>query len=771
MLLKLPDGKEVTLRVHENSEGAYLELNSILVSQFGMPAGSGKAYREQLDQFFSTYSSQVDAWIVNYNRLKQEWEFNPEEFIEIDVVRSHIQKVLIDGELPVRRKYEEIQVAAYKHLKANGQFYYDKNTQESYWFDGKSKELMHLSRDQFKARLSSMFRLNPEDTAFKWLNTGIRYRIIEFGKRISPRKFSFYDRSSFVLYFNHRPGRLLKVTEDSAKEIDNGEGELFLWDEKWEPIEWSNELFNGWGKLNDLVLTKLSLDDNETDLLPSEACLVVEKTIMCLLFRSVIPHRPILAPVGVFNSGKTTYLERIGKMLFGREFAVLNLEDQKQDGAIAYVTTKVYSVFDNADERMLWLPDLLARVSTGASVGRRILYKTNELAEFPIDTLLGITARMTPWARPDVISRLLIFPTKKAGVLFNESKDTELVLSQRRYLIGELMFKASRCIMLMKSSSDEPIPSINIRLTAFYEFCVSTSEDKSQVINAFRKMAWMQRSFSASQEESLIEVLRKWIEVAPKQRDVVTTDTIWTAEMKASELYSQLLHLSRDAGNEIRLGNPNRLSMRLKEIIEALRASEIEARWRHSKQGGMWKFRFVTTVTDSEKQPEVLATLSSADSQKTGLTQKEANQTPDSPNNGVGEVTTELGESSPVTQREKRMVTSDDTVTTESNESSPPVSPNQANQAPNSPNNDNQKMVTTVTTDHHPPLDTDSKSREIPGLEDRNRLKDANMSLVEMTEGWRIVCRVPFCDFEIPFTHKALEAVEKHSSEHPERRG
>ena len=77
----------------------------------------------------------------------------------------------------------------------------------------------------------------------------------------------------------------------------------------------------------------------------------------------------------------------------GKEFEVSGLRKEKEDAFVAAVTNRVLYAIDNADTRVDWLEDALARYATGEAFRFRRLYTTNEEVSYRPRAILMLTSR------------------------------------------------------------------------------------------------------------------------------------------------------------------------------------------------------------------------------------------------------------------------------------------------------------------------------------------------------------------------------------------
>ncbi len=157
-----------------------------------------------------------------------------------------------------------------------------------------------------------------------------------------------------------------------------------------------------------------------------------------LFFPELFPTRPILAVIGERGSGKTISLRKVGQLLFGPSFNVMQLTDDPKDFDAA-VTHDPFVAVDNSDTKVPWLDDRLAVVATGGSVKRRELYTTNRLVEFPVRAFVGVTSRTPHFRREDVADRLLLFYVKRFEMFVPESKILNELQVRRDEVLTEVV--------------------------------------------------------------------------------------------------------------------------------------------------------------------------------------------------------------------------------------------------------------------------------------------------------------------------------------------
>jgi hypothetical protein len=576
--------------------------SSLLLIRELLPVKLGLATEELTELLKFLMSTDFSSKLSTDHEAHPDWEDNAQKYADAQIARGEISSIFAmpDREMKSREKYDLVTRIGYKHLYAGGSFYFDAPPFEGYWFDSTSKVLYKLpgstrEGEKFQTFLADRLSLNREDRAFRWLISGIQSRVAQHAARIRPHRLSFYDKRSSVLYINNKPGRMLRTDGGEPQEVDNGEdGILFLWDDRWEPWDYnrpaaSQDLWRS------LVYSRFSIDDSQPEDTPTidELSVLLDVYVQAVLFRDIVPHRPILAHVGPYGSGKTSAAVWIGLILFGRDFQVIGMEAEKEDSVIAYLSNNVYGVLDNADENIKWLPDLLARTSTGQKIPKRKLYTTNELVEYTLDILIAITARATPWARPDVVSRLLLLPFRQPDSFHSEDEFKEEILSNRGALLAELVSKAVESVRRLRAPDGSDRIQSPSRLAGFFAFGVRTSQDPEAFRSGFGKVVSAQTTLSYEEQETLISVLKEWIGTSIAKGQSTFGDPTapqWTQPMAASAVFGELSRIAKDKGLRLEVRTANALGMVLRNIGPTLAEVGISFKVSRKSKANYWYF-------------------------------------------------------------------------------------------------------------------------------------------------------------------------------------
>jgi hypothetical protein len=182
-----------------------------------------------------------------------------------------------------------------------------------------------------------------------------------------------------------------------------------------------------------------------------------------------------------------------------------------EEAFIAAVTASRVVAFDNADAKIPWLEDHLARVSTGSDIVRRQLYTTNDLVTYRPAVFVALTARTPKFRREDVAERMLILPVEELASKRPEGAILEEVQSARSAAWGSLVMELNRLVGNLRGS--RMAAATSFRLADFAEFAYRAARDKAdweETGRALRRMESEQADFALA-EDPLFAALDAWV--------------------------------------------------------------------------------------------------------------------------------------------------------------------------------------------------------------------------------------------------------------------
>jgi hypothetical protein len=494
--------------------------------------------------------------------------------------RSYVDTIRSTRGMPSWEKWRLISELILEDLKSNGQFF--KTARGLFYFDSETKRAFPLHKNiQLDAMINSRYGINPQEHGSKLVLANMQSEAENNGASIEIRVFAHYERSTQCPYVSRFNGSVYKLDGSTVAEVTNGTDNVFFLDERdtWEPYTYRPN--TSAGPLQKLLTE--SVNFAESTLSVKEQQLFLELWLLSVFFGSIQPTKIILLLVGQQGSGKTSALRRIQKFLFGTKANLLSIEKEKPDGFIATITSDPIALFDNLDERVSWLPFNLSRLATGVTFTRRRLYTTNDKAEFPGVSWLGITARSADFMldQPDLPDRTLVL---KLDRLNQKRAEEELLCEVEAYrdvMWSELLDDLNRVVRHLQQHPGSE--SVQFRMADFASTALKIADAwgcRGEVEQGLRKLEGAQAEL-VLQDDPISLVLELWLGDPSNPG----------REVDAGKLFSEWTLLA--AGNSIKwpFGNSMSLGKRLGQVQVALKQQfEVEiSRDTHAKQN---RYRF-----------------------------------------------------------------------------------------------------------------------------------------------------------------------------------
>jgi hypothetical protein len=443
-------------------------------------------------------------------------------------LRFEVNNIRVDQKLKAFERKRAVAELVLRDVEKRGRLL---RTQDNdlFFFEHDTKTLWPLAGEEFRSSIYARFGLNPTEDETRFVEREINTQAMTAGHRTDVQRFSHWNPSTKLLYVSLNNGDMLRLDGDTIETIENGrDGVLFLVDRRADPIapvytgnrESFNRLFDG-----------LSLAGNDKQ--TSNMLALLQVWFLAVFFLHALPVRPIVALVGEQGSGKTTLGRRLGLALYGAGFDVSSFRSDAagEQDFLAAVTSRRFAVFDNADSRIAWLPDHLAKLATGSEIQRRKLYTTNDCVSYKPDCFLILTSRDPKWKRDDVAKRILpirMDTIEKAKV--PEWRLQQTIIEQRPLIWGAMLTIMNTIVRLLRIDSENFMS--NHRLADFHWFGRMAAEAiglSSEFQSAMEALNETQFDLLAEGDER-IELFHTWAESKPDEwEEVLTSQQLFTA--------------------------------------------------------------------------------------------------------------------------------------------------------------------------------------------------------------------------------------------------
>src|SRR5579883_1618656 len=272
-------------------------------------------------------------------------------------------------------------------------------------------------------------------------------------------------------YIRHSRATMLKITADTIEEVDLGTDGVILiandlpdWPSLATLQPHIDDLHPQVGNTCTRLLPGLPMTDLLTTRWSQESVFRPEQAhqmfISWLLFpvaASEYTLWPILVNTGPQNSGKSTPLELLIAAWHGRYIEATALPKKDRD-LTASATNRSLLIYDNIDEvQARDYDNFICNLSTGAEVDLARLYETNTLATFQLRNHVGLTARINPFTRSDVMRRMIVLdvaPSQQKKTV-DKAKLIRAVLAQRDRILAEYILRAQNILRAHQCAGDE----------------------------------------------------------------------------------------------------------------------------------------------------------------------------------------------------------------------------------------------------------------------------------------------------------------------------
>jgi hypothetical protein len=567
-MLEAPGAEPVPLVIQDHDEagdGMVEKLLEHLAIELTRPPAAGS----DVDDFLRGFGDDHRRALEELRRLVQAAERRCRSFrsVAAQIYGTRQKK----GKEDERREFEiSAAVAAVltADLRTRGKFYHE--FQQGYYFHDETKRLIALDdHDRALTCLLANYGMNGTERLHEYLVEHLQVEAVTNGEAVRVHRFTWYNRATGTLYvYNHAAG-IHRLTADTMELVDNGtDGVLFLHDPANEPFELVTEENLG-DPFHESVTAQVNFEtEGQLSLQDQQALFTC--WFQSVFFGPLFPTRPILAFIGPKGSGKSFTLRKVGLLLFGPKFEVASLPS-KEDAFDSVVTNTYFAAFDNADSKVAWLPDRLAVCATGGAVPKRVLFTTNQLADYRIDCFLGITSRTPYFQRDDVADRLLVFHVRRfgaeegggeGGFVAEEALKAEILTNRNRIITAVL--RELQNVLAYLNKTEGRTYRTDFRMADFGTFVLRMADARGKLQKAEELLARMgcEQDLFTMEGDSLVELLGRWLEDAKNHGRAVDAGT----------LHGELVKLAEEKRLKFGYTSGRSLGQRLRNVLPNLRS-------------------------------------------------------------------------------------------------------------------------------------------------------------------------------------------------------
>jgi hypothetical protein len=321
-------------------------------------------------------------------------------------------------------------------------------------------------------------------------------------------------------YYAEQPGVLLKVTKDGVTKIHNGEeGVLFTYPKDYKPWAFLGEtstiersLVPARGSfLYDAMFKNLLFEDS---VLTTEQKEILLTLYIALLFLpGLSTNKPILQTQGPTGSGKTFFLEMIGRLVLGPKFKPVTSPSDKAAFENLLVNNP-YVAIDNPGRLDPDIRDTICAAATGLVIKKRELYTNTGEITLSAQATVAIASITSVLRETEHANRSIVTTFKKREGYKIGNEILRALDDQRDTIMSEIIHRI-HMILIALDAQKEYTPTVPTRLSdvATYLLRVARHEGWEEIAEALLD-AWINEQLSSAMADDdigqlIVNILRQ----------------------------------------------------------------------------------------------------------------------------------------------------------------------------------------------------------------------------------------------------------------------
>ncbi|WP_288590988.1 hypothetical protein [uncultured Victivallis sp.] len=318
-------------------------------------------------------------------------------------------------------KIRTIHAATSAHLKSRGAFLKVERVRDSIellYLDHTTHIVRSIHNKIFQAQLSKELGLPTNDQKFIRLFSYLENDLLasENIPVVTPRK--YWHSTQDAIYISCNDHEMVRITTDRIEIAPNGTDHvIFLPEAVLEDWTYTEENYHFW----------------QNQLWKNATIRTTEEKSITLAWTTLLPfapeNKPILCIVGEPGSGKTKISKGAAWLWGVPAWDIQPLQDENKglDNFGIGVDKGGIALMDNVDTVYKWLPDTLAKYSTGEVIRKRKLYSDKEQIEFRGEAALVINSVKPYFASdPGCNARLMVVRMNTRETREERDLDSEL---------------------------------------------------------------------------------------------------------------------------------------------------------------------------------------------------------------------------------------------------------------------------------------------------------------------------------------------------------
>ena len=518
-------------------------------------------------------------------------------FLNLDIhIKDKVRYLQARKELQPNIKKDKIAELVIAELLNVGKIY--KADGQYYIFVNEEKRLLCISDEPLELRtMFTEWGINASENLYNYILNELYVYCVKNAECVDIHRFAYFNPKTYALYLYNGAREVIKITSDNIKTIENGDDGILFTDLKnYQPFKLTkiNEEIN---YVDKYLTGNLNVDTDSTILDKATQQKISEIWFYSLFFESIMKTKPIFTAIGTKGSGKTTFLRRVGQILFGEKFEVTSISNDCKD-IETIITNNYYVVIDNLDNPPKALNDTLARIATGSVIKKRKLFTTNQELEYNVKCYVALTSRTPQFTRDDVADRLICIYLERYKMFTDENNLSLKVLSKRNEILSFVIHKLQKFIKYLQEKQNESY-KVDFRMADFAVFALKTAENKAELEKLkkiFAQMIKIQSEFTLK-DDVLYLILKDFVKDKENKGKKFTSAELYKAFKQKAEVLDLLKAF------EFVYKNPKSVGTRIKNIKDNI-SDEILVHFEKGHSNYIY-FSF-ELVDDSEYQDSLI---------------------------------------------------------------------------------------------------------------------------------------------------------------------